>query len=131
MRADTARAARKKLLLLEGALHRLELMQARESLVSSVAGSAVGRGLPGVLSFLLRHKAGTLLASALPLLMGGSRLSRIARRGALLVGAGAALLGLFSRRQRGMSDEKRPVSDDAAVAENKTAGEKNPGQGRD
>lgn len=131
MKTDTPRAARKKLLLLEGTLHRLELIQVRDSLLGSAAGSAIGRGLPGVLSFLLRHKAGTLLASALPLLIGGSPLSRIARRGALLLGAGAALLGLFSRRQRTKPEGEWPASDGAAVAADQTAGEKNPGQGRD
>jgi len=123
MTGETPRAARKKLLLLEGTLHRLELMQARESLVGAAANSVIGRGLPGLLSFLLRHKAGALLASALPLLVGGSRLSRIVRRGAVLLGAGAALLGLFSRYREGGPAGEMP--------EDQSTGEKNPGQGRD
>lgn len=125
MTSETPREARKKLLLLEGTLHRLEFMQARSSLLGAAANSAIGRGLPGMLSFLLRHKAGALLASALPLLMGGSRLSRIVRRGALLLGAGAALLRLFSRDRAGSR------TDAAEASEEETTGEKNPGQGRD
>lgn len=125
MTSETPREARKKLLLLEGTLHRLEFMQARSSLLGAAANSVIGRGLPGMLSFLLRHKAGALLASALPLLMGGSRLSRIVRRGALLLGAGAALLRLFSRDRAGSR------TDAAEASEEERTGEKNPGQGRD
>ncbi len=125
MTTATPRAARKKMLLLEGALHRLEMMQAKESLAGAAANSVVGRGLPGMLSFLLRHKAGALLASALPLLMGGSRFSRIVRRGALLLGTGAALLGMFSRYRQGSGAEERPMPEDQST------GEKNPGSGRD
>ncbi len=132
MKTDTPRAARKKLLLLEGTLHRLEFLQARESLLGPAGvRSALGRGLPGVLAFLLRHRAGALLAGALPLLVGGSRLSRIVRRGAWLFGAGAALFGMLSRRQpAGSAGESSASHEDAATGDN-LAGEKNPGQGRD
>ena len=123
---DTPRDARKKLLLLEGALHRLEFMQARASLLGPGARSALGRGLPGVLAFLLRHRAGALLAGALPLLVGGSRLSRIVRHGALLLGAGAALMGVFNRGRRANPAEKSPASSEGAAADDKSADEKIP-----
>ncbi len=130
MTTNTPRAARKKLLLLEGALHRIELMQARQSLRGAAADSVISRGLPGMLAFLLRHKAGAVLASVLPLLVGGSRLSRIVRRATLLLGAGAAVLNLFSRRQD-VNPDAEPLASASAAADDKTAAEKNPGQSRD
>ncbi len=66
-----------------------------------------------------------MMAAALPFLVGGSRLSRIVRRGALLLGAGAALLRLFSGERAGGR------TDAAAAPEEERTGEKNPGSGRD
>ncbi len=131
MRSDTPRAARKKLLLLEGTLHRLDILEAREALRSGVANSFVGQRLPGVLGFLFQHKAGTLLTSVLPLLLGRGRVSRIVRRGTLLFGAGAALLGLLERWNRARMEagsEAEPAGNEAA---GDTADKKNPGQSRD
>lgn len=143
MSPDTPRAVRKKLLLLEGSLHRLEILEAKEALRSGVVNSVVGQRLPGVLGLLFQHKTGALLASLLPLLIGAGRVARVARRGTLVLGAGAALLGLFKRWRRGRPAvepmaQEGDTSAHEAFADVVTepgrrdhAGEKNPGQGRD
>lgn len=137
MKPASPRAVRKKLLLLQGTLHRLEILDAKAALRSGVTNSFVGQRLPGVISFLLQHKASALLTSLLPLVFGAGSVSRFVRRGSLAVGIGAALLGLFKRRKRSDTamdaDESTeevtiaPASDSAAVATD----EKNPGQSRD
>ncbi len=131
MKPDMHRAARKKLLLLEGTLHRLEILEAKAALRSGAANSLVGQRLPGVLAFLFQHKAGAMLTSLLPLLVGAGRVSRIARRGTLLLGAGAALVGLVSRWQRARPPVEPLAQDDVDSVQNKNADEKNPGQDRD
>lgn len=137
MKPASPRAVRKKLLLLQGTLHRLEILDAKTALRSGVTNSFVGQRLPGVISFLVEHKASALLTSLLPLVFGAGSVSRLVRRGSLAVGIGAALLGLFKRRKRGDTamdaDESTeeitsaPASDSAAVATD----EKNPDQSRD
>lgn len=132
MKSATPRAVRKKLLLLEGALHRLELQQATASLHSAAFGGTagkLGRRLPALLSFLSRHQAGTLLMSALPWLLGGSRLSRIARRATLLVGTGAALFGMLERWRRSRLARELDDAAASAAADGGTAAK--PGQGRE
>jgi len=130
MSVDTPREARKKLLLLQGTLYRLEILEAKAVLRNGVANSVVGRRLPGLLSFLFQHKASALLTSVLPLLLGAGRVSRIVRRGALVAGAGAALMGLLKRWN---ADDRTPDPAQHADAESavRVADEKNPGQSRD
>lgn len=128
MKYDTPRAARKKLLLLEGTLHRLEVLEAKEALRASTAKSFVGQRLPGIIAFLIQHKAGALLTSVLPLLLGAGRLSRVARRGTLLLGAGAAVMGFFNRwtQSRPLAEPQRQEPA-AAVTTAESADKKNPG----
>lgn len=114
------REARRKLLLLQAQLHRLELQQARQDCRSALRGGALRSTVPGLLAVLLRHRAGGLLASALPLLLRSGAVGRWARRAMLVAGSGAAALGIFSRwRQR--------ESSSAPTAADK----KNPGRSRD
>lgn len=142
MKPASPRAVRKKLLLLQGTLHRLEILDAKTALRSGVTNSFVGQRLPGVISFLVEHKASALLTSLLPLVFGAGSVSRLVRRGSLAVGIGAALLGLLKRRKRGdtamdaaamdaddSTEEitSAPASDSAAVATD----EKNPDKSRD
>ncbi len=131
MKPNTPRAARKKLLLLEGTLHRLEILEAKQALRSGVANSYIGRHLPGALAILLQNKGSALLTTVLPLLLGGSRLSRIARRATLALGAGAALLGLLNRWNRGRPAADQAAEDGAAAGDEENSDEKNPGQDRD
>ncbi len=117
---DTPREARKKLLLLEAQLHRLDLMQAREAWRAATRDGLPGAFLPASVAGL-KGKGGQLLLTALPLLLRGGRLGRWIRRAALLAGGGAAALGLLSRwLQRG--EKPSPAQ---------SAGEKNPGRDRD
>lgn len=132
MKPDTPRAARKKLLLLEGTLHRLEILQARASLRSVTTGSMVGQRLPGLLAFLSEHKLGAMLTTALPLLVGAKKLSRLVRRATLLVSAAAALAGLLRSLSRSRAAEAQTDAETDKVSpvvsdEDK----KNPGQSRD
>ncbi len=120
---DTARNARKKLLLLEAQLHRLELMQARQDCSSAVRGGLGSAGLPGLLSLLSRQRAGSLLATALPLLLRLLKTGRRTRRALLLLGGGAAALAMFNRWL-----QREPVDD---VNDGRRTDKKNPGQGRD
>ncbi len=130
MSADTPREARKKLLLLQGTLYRLEILEAKAVLRNGMANSVVGRRLPGLLSFLFQHKGSALLTSALPLLLGAGRVSRIVRRGALVAGAGAALMGLLKRWSHDDTPPE-PVQHADAESAGQATDEKNPGQSRD
>lgn len=119
--SDTPREARKKLLLLEAQLHRLDLMQARQAWRDATRDGLLGAALPASLGTGLKNRGGQLLLTVLPLLLRGGRLGRWIRRAALLAGGGAAALSLMNRwLQR---------SDDPLPAE--TADEKNPGRDRD
>ncbi len=137
MKPASPRAVRKKLLLLQGTLHRLEILEAKAALQTGVTNSIVGQRLPGVISFLVQHKASALLTSLLPLVLGAGRVARIVRRGSLAVGIGAALLGLFKRRKRNdmAVDAEAPAQATAIAPAGDTAaeatGEKNPDQSRD
>lgn len=131
MKPDTSRTVRKKLLLLEGTLHRLEILEAKNELRRSVAHSFIGQRLPGVLNFLLQHKAGAMLTSVLPLLLGGARLSRLMRRTTLALGAGSALLSVLNRWKRDRPAAEPCAQEDATTPSEKNANEKNPGQSRD
>ena len=116
---DTPREARKKLLLLEAQLHRLDLIEARQ------AWRAVGREgllratLPASLGAALKSRGGRLLLTALPLLLRSGTLGRWARRAALLAGGGAAAWAMLNRWLR---------RDESGT---ETVDEKNPGRNRD
>ncbi len=132
MKPDTQRAARKKLLLLEGTLYRLEILQARASLYSVTAGSVIVQRLPGLLAFLSQHKLGAMLTTALPLLVRARKLSRLVRRATLLVSAGAALAGLLRGLSRGRAAEAQTAAEnDQASPTVSNEDKKNPGLGRD
>ncbi len=123
---DMPREARKKLLLLEGQLHRLELLQARQACGSALQGGVAGTRLPGLLSTLLRQRAGSLLVSALPLLLRFGKAGRAGRRMLLLLGGGAAALGLL----KGWL-QREPADEPDNPADAQRAGKKNPGRSRD
>ncbi len=118
---DTSREARKKMLLLEAQLHRLDLMQARQAWQAATRDGLLGAALPASLGAGLKNRGGQLLLTALPLLLRSGRLGRWARRAALLAGGGAAVLALLNRwLQRGDESPSAQSTD-----------EKNPGRDRD
>ncbi len=86
------RAQYKKLLLAQGALHRLELMQARQSIAE-----LTGRGPSGMLRALSSKSVIGLLTTALPMLLGASRVARLLKRGLLVAGGAATLWSAISR----------------------------------
>lgn len=126
-RPDTPRDARRKLLLLEAQMYRLELMQARQQLRSAARGRALSVSLPAMLASLLRHRASGLLATALPLLLRGGAIGRWSRRALLLAGSGVAAFTLFGRRRQRSAGAATDIDSAAAPA----AGKKNPGRSRD
>jgi len=92
------RDARLKLLLLQGALYRLEIIQARSTLKDAAKPSAMLGQVFELLKFLLAHKRMSLIATAVPWVFGRSRISRLLRRGVLTLGA-AGLAWVFLRRR--------------------------------
>jgi hypothetical protein len=92
------RDARLKLLLLQGALYRLEIIQARSTLKDAAKPRALVGQVFELLKFLLAHKRISLIATAVPWVFGRSRVSRLLRRGLLTLGS-AGLAWLFLRRR--------------------------------
>lgn len=132
MKPDTQRAAHKKLLLLKGTLHRLEILQAQASLRSATVDSVVGQRLPGLLAFLSQHKVGAMLTTLLPLLAGARKLSRLVRRATFLLSAGAALAGLLRSASRGRAAKAEQAGEtDKAATPAREEDKKNPGPDRD
>ena len=93
------RDARRKLLLLQGALYRVEIMHAKQSLRESASGNALAAAVPGLLKSLIANKGPALVTTVLPLLLGRGRLRRYARRALLAAGGVAAAWAVFSRRK--------------------------------
>lgn len=119
--ANNPRDARKKLLLLEAQLHRLEILQARHEIGAAARSGPINGRVSGLLSSVLRQRAGGVLAMLLPLLLREGKLGRWTRRAALVAGGAAAVFGMLGRgRQREGEPTTPPASD-----------KKNPGRGRD
>jgi hypothetical protein len=116
---DTPREARKKLLLLEGQLHRLDLIEARQAWRTVGREGRLGAPLPASLGAALKSGGGRLLLTALPLLLRSGTLGRWSRRAALLAGGGAAAWAMLNRWLR---------RDESGT---ETVDEKNPGRNRD
>ena len=91
------RAEKKKRLLVEGALHRLDCLQAQQRLGHSGWGQSLSNGLPELLSQSLKQQLPGVLLSTLPLLLGRYRLLRWLRRGLLVAGGAAAVITAIKR----------------------------------
>lgn len=103
-RSDTQlREQRKKILLLEGALHRLELADARAQFKHGLHGKTVA-GL--VKPMLTAEKILPLAAGLLPLVLGKGGATGWLRRVLLIAGAGISLYRILRKRYRVVSDEK-------------------------
>ena len=101
------REQRKKLLLLQGAMHRLALSQARAGLKNSLRANALlGLIKPGAISTLAIDNMLPLLGTALPLIVGKGRLSQWLRRALVAAGAGSLVFGLFRRRRENVLTDK-------------------------
>lgn len=97
-RHDTQlREQRKKVLLLEGALHRLELLDARAQLKTGLQGKATA-GL--IKPLLTAEKFLPLVASLLPLVLGKGKASGWLRRVLLIAGAGTTVYRVLRDRRQ-------------------------------
>jgi hypothetical protein len=93
------RDARRKLLMLQGALYRLEIIQARVALKDAAKPAAVGGQLFGLLKFVLAHKRMSLVATVVPWLFGRARRSRLVKPALYALGAAGAAW-MFLRRRK-------------------------------
>lgn len=95
-RQDTRlREQRKKVLLLEGALHRLELVEARARVKADLQGKAIA----GLVKPMLRvDKFLPLAASLLPLVLGKGKASGWLRRVLLIAGAATTVYRVLRNR---------------------------------
>ena len=66
------RDARRKLLLLQGTLYRLEIMHAKQSLREASSGNALAAAVPGLLKSIIANKGAALVTTVLPLLSSGT-----------------------------------------------------------
>ncbi len=93
------RKERKKMLVVQGMLHRLELAEAVHDLKAGARPAAVIAMLPRVLSLIVGSKAMPLLGSALALVAGKSKWSRVARRVLVVAGLTTAILSVIRRQK--------------------------------
>jgi hypothetical protein len=91
------RDEQKKLLIVQGMMHRLEIAHALDQLKSHTQPTAFFSKLPGLMKLIMASNAVPLISTLLPVVFGKSRLSRLVRRVALMVGVGAALTTFFKR----------------------------------
>ena len=92
------REARLKLLLLQGALYRLEISEARSALRQAAQPRAILGQVFGLLKFVLKHKRMSLIATVVPWLFRGGRGRRLLRRALLAAGVAASAWVLLKRR---------------------------------
>lgn len=97
------RDARRKLLMLQGALYRLEITQTRAAMKDAANPKAIGGQLFGLLRFVLAHKRVSLIATVVPWLFGRVRDSRLVKPALFaLAAAGAAWMFLRRRKPSGV-----------------------------
>jgi hypothetical protein len=91
------REARKKMLIVQGMLHRAELMQVTQQIKDDVRPSHLISRLPELFALVTRSKALPLISTALTLLAGKSHVPRLLRR-AMVVAGVASMLTVFVKR---------------------------------
>jgi hypothetical protein len=94
----TDRDAKLKLLMLQGALCRVEIVEAKIALCESSKPSATTRRLFSFLSSALEHRQLTSIGAVLPRLLGRVRSSRFAGRMLLVLGSSLILWWLIRRQ---------------------------------
>lgn len=110
MNVQALREQRKKLLVVEGAVHRFELVQARRAFEApAMIASPASGALPLMLRLVRWRRYLPLITTALPLLFGEGRAARWLRRGALVAGTVALVLAVTRRWSA------RPASPTAAA----------------
>ena len=91
------RDEQKKLLIVQGMMHRLEIAHALDQLKSHTQPTALFSKLPSLMKLIMASNAVPLISTLLPVVFGKSKLSRVVRRVALMVGVGTALTTFFKR----------------------------------
>ena len=91
------RDEQKKLLIVQGMVHRLEIAYALDQLKSHTQPTALFSKLPSLMKLIMASNVVPLVSTLLPLVFGQSKVSRVVRRVAVMVGAGTALTSLFKR----------------------------------
>ncbi len=85
------REARKKMLIVEGMVHRLELVQATQQLKQDVRPSRLVSRLPALVALLAQSKALPLMSTVLMWVAGKGVVSRWLRRGLVVAGVTSAV----------------------------------------
>ena len=91
------RDEQKKLLIVQGMMHRLEIEHALDQLKSHTQPTALFSKLPSLMKLIMASNAVPLISTLLPLVFGKSKASRLTRRVMLMVGVGTALTTFFKR----------------------------------
>jgi len=97
------RAQRKKILLLEGALHRLELVEAKAAIKGSLQNSPMAALIKPALTL---ERLLPLAGSLLPLVVGSGRVSVWLRRALAAAGAAAVVMRLLQNLRQPANDDK-------------------------
>ena len=100
------RDEQKKLLIVQGMMHRLEIAYALDQLKSHTKPTALFSKLPGLMKLIMASNAVPLISTLLPLVFGKSKASRITRRVMLMMGAGAALTAFIQRWKSSRSESR-------------------------
>ena len=108
MKHPTPREQRKKLLLVQGAMYRLECMQAQRELRTAVSGNVITNILPRVLRSVFSSKLGLVFTTLAPVLLGSGKGSRFMRRLVLLAGGATAAWAALQAWLTPQTDEKNP-----------------------
>lgn len=104
------REARKKMLIVEGMMHRLELAQATQQFRQDARPAALMSRLPDLLALVARSRALPLVGTALTLVAGKGIVSRLVRRGLVVAGIASALTAVVSRwKSRRQSEDDSPA----------------------
>ena len=94
----TDRDAKLKMLVLQGALYRVEVVEAKIALCDSSKPSSMTRRLFSLVKFALEHRQLTLIGAVLPRLLGRVRSSRFAGRMLLILGSSLTAWWLLRRQ---------------------------------
>ena len=100
------RDEQKKLLIVQGMVHRLEIAYALDQLKSHTKPTALFSKLPSLMKLIMASNAVPLISTLLPLVFGKSKASRITRRVMLMMGAGAALTAFIQRWKSSRSESR-------------------------
>lgn len=91
------REEHKKMLIVEGLMHRLEIVHALHQVQEGTRAKLVLGRLPGLLALIGNRNALPLLGAVMPLVLGKNGVSRFVRRILMVAGAGAGIAALVKR----------------------------------